>query len=81
MTAICCYVASMCYFLMARNSGWVAIEVEFVREGQMDIAQCQPNRQVFWIRYVSWYVIVGPLELNYTYLEIPKAVHDSNTDD
>ena len=61
MTAICCYVASMCYFLMARNSGWVAIEVEFVREGQMAIAQGQPTRQIFWIRYVSWYVVYSLL--------------------
>lgn len=54
----------MCYFLMARNSGWVAIEVEFVREGQMAIAQGQPTRQIFWIRYVSWYVILALLKQN-----------------
>ncbi|KAM0701127.1 hypothetical protein Q7P35_011488 [Cladosporium inversicolor] len=73
MTAICCYVASMCYFLMARRSGWVAIEVEFVREGQTAIAQGQPTRQIFWIRYVSW-LVMTPILMTELFLLVSSSI-------
>lgn len=79
MTAICCYVASMCYFLMAGSSGWVAIEVEFVRDGQVSVSQGKPTRQIFWIRYISWYVCM--LKQCYAHLTITKAGNDSDLDD
>jgi bacteriorhodopsin len=53
MSAICCYTVSMQYFAMATEFGWFAIEVEFTRGYQ---SPTQPTRQVFWIRYLSWWV-------------------------
>jgi bacteriorhodopsin len=53
MSAICCYTISMQYFAMATEFGWFAIEVEFARGHQ---SPTQPTRQIFWIRYLSWWV-------------------------
>lgn len=46
----------MGYFAMAADLGWVGVEVEFVREDFSALAGGYPTRQVFWIRYVTWYV-------------------------
>jgi bacteriorhodopsin len=46
----------MGYFAMAADFGWVAVEVEFPRNDWRTISSNNPTRQVFWIRYISWYV-------------------------
>lgn len=51
LSALACYTLSMGYCAMAADLGWVAVEVEFVRN---DILGSNPTRQVFWIRYVTW---------------------------
>lgn len=43
----------MGYFAMAADLGWIAVEVEFVREPATPRGP-RPTRQIFWIRYVSW---------------------------
>jgi bacteriorhodopsin len=44
----------MCYFAMAADIGWVAVEVEFVRETMTTPSGQHPTRQIFWVRYLSW---------------------------
>lgn len=46
----------MGYFAMAADLGWVAVEVEFTRTDWRTVMGSNPTRQVFWIRYVTWYV-------------------------
>lgn len=44
----------MCYFAMAADIGWIAIDVEFVREPAATLSGQHSTRQIFWVRYLSW---------------------------
>lgn len=58
----------MGYFAMAADLGWIAVDVEFVR-GDWSGSDHHPTRQVFWVRYLSWYVclMLGRLKTNTYY--------------
>ena len=57
ITAAITLVASIAYFTMASNLGWVPIDVEWVRP--KPVVQ-GINREIFYVRYVDWYVIHSP---------------------
>ncbi|GAB7334585.1 hypothetical protein MBLNU13_g06562t2 [Cladosporium sp. NU13] len=58
---------------MAKNSGWVAIEVEFVRDGRITTLQSKPTRQIFWIRYVSW-LAMTPILMTELFLLVSSSI-------
>lgn len=52
ITAAITLVASIAYFSMASNLGWVGIDIEFIR----DTAQASGTvREIFYVRYIDWY--------------------------
>lgn len=52
--ALLCLVMSMTYFTMASNLGWVGVPVEFQRSSDKVSGA---TRQIFWVRYIGWYVL------------------------
>ncbi|KAJ5493356.1 hypothetical protein N7539_002102 [Penicillium diatomitis] len=73
LSALACYVISMGYFAMAADLGWVAVEVEFVREGWHANLGSNPTRQVFWARYVSW-LVATPLLMTELLLLVSASI-------
>lgn len=53
ITAGVTLVASVAYFSMASNLGWTPIDVEFLRA---DPTVHGVNREIFYVRYIDWYV-------------------------
>lgn len=54
ITAGITLVAAIAYFTMASNLGWTPILVEFYRPGNLLVAGTE--RQIFYVRYIDWYV-------------------------
>lgn len=57
LSALTCFVLSMGYFTMAAQLGWVPVEVEFLHH-RVSPGEPWPTRQVFWIRYIAWYLFL-----------------------
>ncbi len=51
ITAAVTGTATIAYFTMGSNLGWVPIDVEFPRS---DPAVNGPNREIFYVRYIDW---------------------------
>lgn len=51
ITAAITMVASIAYFSMASNLGWVPIAVEFQRSGSTVAGL---TREIFYVRYIDW---------------------------
>ncbi|KAJ5561379.1 hypothetical protein N7535_004154 [Penicillium sp. DV-2018c] len=73
LSALACYTCSMGYFAMAADLGWVAVEVEFVRNDGWATVGRNPTRQVFWIRYVTW-LLVTPLLTTELFLLVSASI-------
>ncbi|KAL3420039.1 bacteriorhodopsin [Phlyctema vagabunda] len=61
ITAVICLVASIAYFTMASNLGYAAIAVEFQRS---DAEVRGLYREVFYVRYIDWFVTTPLLLLD-----------------
>lgn len=61
ITAGITLVAAIAYFSMASNLGWTPIDVEFRRSNPLVRGR---NREIFYVRYVDWYVILDPFPLS-----------------
>ncbi|KAI9881092.1 MAG: ion channel activity [Pleopsidium flavum] len=56
ITAGITLVAAIAYFTLASNLGWTPIDVEFRRTNPLVRGR---NREVFYVRYIDWYVILN----------------------
>ena len=61
ITAAITLVASIAYFSMGANLGWTAIQVEFPRS---DPKVSGLMRQIFYVRYIDWFVTTPLLLLD-----------------
>lgn len=61
ITAGVTMVASIAYFSMGANLGWVPISVEFVRS---DPKVAGLTREIFYVRYIDWFITTPLLLLD-----------------
>lgn len=61
ITAGVTMVASIAYFSMGSNLGWVGIPVEFVRGGSTVTGL---SREIFYVRYIDWFITTPLLLLD-----------------
>ncbi len=54
LCAALCMVATMAYFAMGSNLGWTPIDVEWKRIGHNLEGR---NREIFYARYIDWYIL------------------------
>jgi hypothetical protein len=57
LTSGLCWIACIAYFTMGSNLGWTPINVEWLRSESIVRGV---NRQVFYARYIDWYVSFFP---------------------
>ena len=55
ITAAITMVAGIAYFTMGSDLGQTGIKVEFIRDGHPKVAGM--IREIFYVRYIDWYVI------------------------
>ncbi|EXJ95584.1 hypothetical protein A1O1_00706 [Capronia coronata CBS 617.96] len=56
-----CLVACIAYFAMGSNLGWTPIDVEYLRNNPKVSGR---NRQIFYVRYIDWFVTTPLLLLD-----------------
>jgi len=64
ITAGITFVASIAYFSMGSNLGATATQVEFVRIGSSQGLNAAGTREIFYVRYIDWFVTTPLLLLD-----------------
>lgn len=62
LCAAICATAAVAYFSMGSNLGWTPIDVEWVRKGRWLNGK---NREIFYVRYIDWYVLTFSMNQEY----------------